>query len=79
MDGRTHELCQNYIPPTSSGDKKSHSDVNSFWVETGLDNIILECNIVNIFYPSVVTYDLEAQKNRLIEMVLLSTHNICFG
>ena len=30
-------------------------------------------------YPSFVTYVLGAQKNRLIETVLLSTHNICFG
>ena len=30
-------------------------------------------------YPSILTYVLDAQKNRLIEMVLLSTHNICFG
>ena len=30
-------------------------------------------------YPSVKTYVLGAQKNRLIEMVLLSTHNISFG
>ena len=30
-------------------------------------------------YPSVLTFVLGAQKNRLIEMVLLSTHNICFG
>ena len=30
-------------------------------------------------YPSVVTYVLGAQKNRLIERILLSTHNICFG
>ena len=29
-------------------------------------------------YPSVLTYVLDAQKNRLIETVLLSTHNICF-
>ena len=29
-------------------------------------------------YPSVLTYVLGAQKNRLIEMVLLSTHNISF-
>ena len=28
--------------------------------------------------PSVLTYVLGAQKNHLIEMVLLSTHNICF-
>ena len=29
--------------------------------------------------PSVLTFVLGAQKNRFIEMVLLSTHNICFG
>ena len=30
-------------------------------------------------YLSVLTYVLGAQKNRLIEMVLLSTHSIFFG
>ena len=30
-------------------------------------------------YPSILTYVLGAQKNCLIETVLLSTHNICFG
>ena len=30
-------------------------------------------------YPSVLTYVLGAQKNRLIETVLLSSQNICFG
>ena len=30
-------------------------------------------------YPSVLTYVLGAQKNRLIETVLLSIHNVCFG
>ena len=30
-------------------------------------------------YPSVETYVVDAQKNRLIETVLLSTHNIFFG
>ena len=30
-------------------------------------------------YPSVLMYVLGAQKYRLNEMVLLSTHNICFG
>ena len=30
-------------------------------------------------YPSVLTYVLGAQKNHLIETVLLSTHNICFS
>ena len=28
-------------------------------------------------YPAVITYVLCAQKNRLIETILLSTHNIC--
>ena len=28
---------------------------------------------------SILTFVLDAQKNRLIETVLLSTHNICFG
>ena len=35
--------------------------------------------IVNISYPSVLTYVLGAQKNPLIETVLLSTHSICFA
>ena len=30
-------------------------------------------------YSSVLSFVLDAQKNRLIETVLLSTHNICFG
>ena len=30
-------------------------------------------------YPSVKTFVLVLKKPRLIEMVLLSTHNICFG
>ena len=30
-------------------------------------------------YPLVLTHVLGAQKNHLIEMVLLSAHNICFG
>ena len=35
--------------------------------------------VVFFSYPSILTYVLGAQKNRLIETVLLSTHNICFG
>ena len=35
---------------------------------------------IEIFsYLSVLKYALGAQKNRLTEMVLLSTHHICFG
>ena len=35
--------------------------------------------IVHIFSPINLAYVLGAQKNRLIETVLLTTHNICFG
>ena len=40
---------------------------------------IFESKFVIFFYPIVLTYVFGAQKNRLIETVLLSTHNICFG
>ena len=36
--------------------------------------------IVNVFFThNFLAYTLGAQKNRLIEKVLLSTNNICFG
>ena len=39
----------------------------------------IERKIVNMFlHMFFFTYVLGAQKNHLIEMVLLSTHNICF-
>ena len=46
---------------------------------TGLDKQIFERKLQIFSYPSVLTYVLDAQKNSLIETVLLSTHNICFG
>ena len=39
----------------------------------------ISLKLLLLSYPSVKTYVLGAQKNRLIETVLLSTHNICFG
>ena len=58
-----------------------------FESETVLKFYNLEARYANVFilnlllfsYPSVYTCVLGAQKNRLIETVLLSTHNICFG
>ena len=38
-----------------------------------------QCKICLFSYPSVLAIILGAQKNRLIETVLLSTHNICLG
>ena len=34
---------------------------------------------MNHFLSTRLIFGLVAQKNHLIEMVLLSTHNICFG
>ena len=42
-------------------------------------NKILSIKNLVFSYPLVLTYVLGAQKNRLIETVLLSTNNICFG
>ena len=39
-------------------------------------NKIFECNIVNIFLPNSFDICFDAQKNSLIETILLSTHNI---
>ena len=40
---------------------------------------IMSVKLYIFSYPSVLAYVLDAQKKRLIETVLLSTHNICFG
>ena len=46
---------------------------------TGLDKQkIIRVKFKIFFYPYILAYVLGAQKNRLIETVLLSTHNICF-
>ena len=42
-------------------------------------NKIFERKIDKFSDPSVLTYVLGAQKNRLIETVLLSIHTICFS
>ena len=43
------------------------------------DPFFYERKIVIIFLPINLNMCLSAEKNRLIETVLLSTHNICFG
>ena len=40
---------------------------------------LLSIKLSILSYSSVSAYVLGAQKNRLIQTVLLSTHNICFG
>ena len=44
----------------------------------GLDKQKIQRKIVNIFLPMICSICFGCSKNRLIEMVLLSTHNICF-
>ena len=57
-------------------------------VSTGLDKQNFQRKIVNIFLPIIFSIFFgcikepshwDGSKNRLIETVLLSTHNICFG
>ena len=45
----------------------------------GLDKQNFQCKDVNIFLLISFNICLGAQKNRLIETVLLRTHNICLG
>ena len=61
-----------------------YKNVLHVWVNfgkghTGLNKQNFSGKFVNIFLPINYPYVLGTQKNRLIETVLLSTHNICFG
>ena len=47
--------------------------------KSGLDRKKISVKLQIFFCPSVLTYVLGVQKNRLIEAVLLSDHNIYFG
>ena len=40
---------------------------------------IFKCKIVIIFFTSVITFVLGAQKPHHTERVILSVHNACFG
>ena len=67
-----------------SDDEDTHSNalanVTQCNTTSDLDNQIFFCVKLYIFsYPSILTYVLGAQKNRLTETVLLSTLNICFA
>ena len=46
--------------------------MRSLFIIIGQDDLIF-------YHPSILTFVLGDQKNSLIETVLLSTHNICFG
>ena len=60
--------------------QKGQEHTNALQVTIGLDiNSIFSVKLLIFSYLSVLTYVFGAQKNRLIETVLLSTHNICFG
>ena len=49
------------------------------WTSTGLDYKINQHKIVKNFLPIIFSKRFGAQKNRLIQTVLLSTQNICFS
>ena len=63
-------FCMLRIPP------KAHSLES---INIGPVKQFLQRKIVIIFLPISINICFGAQKNRLIETVLLSTHNICFG
>ena len=44
----------------------------------GLDKYFFRTKMLLFFLPISLTYVLGAQKNRLIETFLLSTHNTCY-
>ena len=50
-----------------------------FYIISKIKINIFSVKLLIFSYLSVLTYLLGAQKNRLIETVLLSPHNICFG
>ena len=50
-----------------------------FYISQGIKTNLMSVRLSIFSYPSVSTYVLGAQKNHLYEIVLLSTHNICFS
>ena len=56
----------------------SYYEQLKFHAHIGLSEIFERKSVI-FSNPSVRTYVLGAQKNRLVETVLLSTHIICFG
>ena len=49
------------------------------WVSYDKISIAFECKIVDNFLPISFDICFGGSKDHLIEMVLLSTHNICLG
>ena len=53
--------------------------INQLLLDQALNSKIFSVKMLIFSNQSVLTYVMGAQKNRLNETVLLSTHNICFG
>ena len=71
-----YQLIEQYIEPCRGKMRLPVKTVN----QVGSDMHFLAWNYYYILsYPSFQSYVLGAQKNCLIETVLLSTHNICSG
>ena len=62
---------------TSRETSKSNNAPN--YIHRSKWTTILNVKLRIFSYPLILTYVLGAQKNRLIETVLPSTHNMCFG
>ena len=68
---------KNRSPSTKNG--SSGELVRALQQHRSRKNKFLSVNLRKLAYLLVFPYVLVAQKNRLHETVLLSTHNICFG
>ena len=75
MVGIRHDLV------TSSTDNSTYfaQSLEIRGIESRLYTKIVSIKLLIFSFPPVLAHVLGAQKNRLTEMVPLSTHNICFG
>ena len=68
-----------YVVTIACGTMKMTRTVTCKYNHTFRLKINFSVKMLIFSYPSIFTYILGAQKNHLIDTVLLSTHNICFG
>ena len=78
-------FCWHILHGLFSYDTAREQNIKWHYPESSANDIgpvkqnIFTIKLLLFSYPSVLTCVMGAQKNRLNETVLLSTHNICFG
>ena len=74
--------CAHKVPTSIGGREDEEPKTKSLRFSSkrrGTINQKFQCKVVNIFLPMIFSICFGCSIDRLIEMVLLSTHNICFG